>query len=74
MRFLGMLLSLFGEFVGSQMIRFVVSSSSSMRVFRKVVKFSWTIVRALWHGPPRECELWINYQLLGLAKTSNNDH
>jgi hypothetical protein len=40
MRFLGMLLSLFGEIVRSQMIRFVVSSSSSMRVFRKVVKFS----------------------------------
>jgi hypothetical protein len=40
MRFLGMLVSLFGELIGGQMIRFVVSGSSIMSVFRKVVKFS----------------------------------
>jgi hypothetical protein len=38
MRFLGMLVGLFGEFVGGQMIRFVVSSNI-MSVLRKVVKF-----------------------------------
>ena len=38
MRFLGMFVGLFGEFVGGQMIRFVVSSNI-MSVFRKVVDF-----------------------------------
>jgi hypothetical protein len=48
---LGMLIGLFGEFVGSQMIRFVVTSSI-MSVLRKIVKFSRSIMRALWHGFP----------------------
>jgi hypothetical protein len=39
MRLLGMLVGLFGEFVGGQMIRFVVSANI-MSVLRKVVKFS----------------------------------
>jgi hypothetical protein len=52
MRFPGMLVSLFVEFVGSQMIRFVVSGSSIMGVFRKVMNLSRSIVRALWHGYP----------------------
>ena len=38
MRLLGMLVGLFGEFVGGQMIRFVMSSNI-MSVLRKVVKF-----------------------------------
>jgi len=38
MRFLGMLVGLFGEFVGGQMIRFV-ASSNIMSVLRMVVKF-----------------------------------
>jgi hypothetical protein len=38
MRFLGMLVGLFSEFVGRQMIRFVWGSSI-MSVLRKVVKF-----------------------------------
>jgi len=38
MRFLGMLVGLFGEFVGGQMTRFVVSSNI-VSVLRKVVKF-----------------------------------
>jgi hypothetical protein len=40
MRFPGMLVGLFGEFVGGQMIRFVVSGTSIVSVFRKVVEFS----------------------------------
>ena len=51
MRFLGMLVGLFGEFVGGQMIRFVMTSSI-MNVLRKIVKFSRSIMRALWHGLP----------------------
>jgi xanthosine utilization system XapX-like protein len=51
MCFLGMLFGLFGEFVGSQMIRFV-GTSSIMNVFRKIVNFSRSIMRALWHGLP----------------------
>ena len=39
MCFLGMLVGLFGEFVGGQMIRFVVTGSI-MSVLRKIVKFS----------------------------------
>jgi hypothetical protein len=38
MRFLGMFVGLFGEFVGGQMIRFVVTGSI-MSVLRKIVKF-----------------------------------
>lgn len=52
MRLLGMLVGLFGEFVGGQMIRFVVSSNI-MSVLRKVVNFGQSIMRALWHGLPR---------------------
>jgi len=52
MCFLGMLVGLFGEFVGGQMIRFVVTSSI-MSVLRKIVKFSRSIMRALWHGLPQ---------------------
>jgi hypothetical protein len=51
MCFLGMLVGLFGEFVGGQMIRFVVTGSI-MNVRRKIVKFSRSIMRALWHGLP----------------------
>jgi hypothetical protein len=51
MCFLGMLVGLFGEFVGGQMIRFVVTSST-MNVLRKIVKFGRSIMRALWHGLP----------------------
>jgi hypothetical protein len=51
MCFLGMLVGLFGEFVGAPMIRFVVTSSI-MSVLRKIVKFSRSIVRALWHRLP----------------------
>ena len=51
MCFVGMLVGLFGEFVGSQMIRFVVTSSI-MSVLRKIVELSRSIMRALWHGLP----------------------
>jgi len=51
MRFVGMLVGLLGEFVGSQVIRFVVNSSI-MSVLRKIVEFSRSIMRALWHGLP----------------------
>jgi hypothetical protein len=51
MRFLGMLVGLFGEFVAGQMISFVVSSRI-MSVLRKVVKFGRSIMRTLWHGLP----------------------
>ena len=51
MCFLGMLVGLFSEFVGRQMIRFVVSSYI-MIVLGKVVKFGRSIMRALWHGLP----------------------
>jgi len=51
MRLLGMLLGLFGQFVGGQMIRFVMSSNI-MSVLRKVVNFGRSVMRALWHGLP----------------------
>jgi len=38
MRFPGMLFGLFGEFMGGQMIRFVMSANI-MGVLRKIVKF-----------------------------------
>jgi hypothetical protein len=47
-RFPGMFVGLFGEFVGGQMIRFV-ASSSFMGVLCKVVKFGRSILLALWH-------------------------
>jgi hypothetical protein len=46
-----MVVRLFGKFVGGQMIRFVVSRGI-VNVLRKIVKFSRSIMRALWHGLP----------------------
>jgi hypothetical protein len=73
MCFLGMLVGLFSEFVGRQMIRFVVTGSI-MSVLRKIVKFSRSIMRALWHGLPPECEILGNHKLLGLARNGNSDY
>jgi hypothetical protein len=67
-----MLVCLSGEFVGGQMIRFVVTSSI-MSVLRKIVKFSRSIMRALWHGLPSEREIFGNHRLLEPAKNGNSD-
>ena len=72
MCFLGMLVGLFGEFVWGQMIRFVVTSSI-MNVLRKIVKFSRSIMSALWHRLPPQCEILGNHKLLGLAENGNID-
>jgi hypothetical protein len=66
MRFPGMFVGLFGEFVGGQMIRLVVTGSI-MTVLGNVVKFGQSIMRALWHGLPLECEISSNRKLLGSA-------